>query len=54
MTDKEQSFRFGNELDNLVERTRKEYDLSYATIIGMPHIKAAQLCSECLEDEEEL
>lgn len=53
MNDHDQSFHFGNELDNLVERTRKEYDLSYATIIGILHVKAHQLCSECLEEEDE-
>lgn len=53
MNDKEQIYQFGNELDNLVDRFRQEYEMSYAAIVGTLHIKAHLLCSEAAEDEPE-
>jgi len=49
-----QVIHFGNELDNLVERFRKEYDISYAAIVGTLQMKAWLLCQEADEREEEV
>lgn len=48
----EQIAHFESDLDNLVERYRKEYDISYASMIGMLHLKAHILCVEANEDDE--
>jgi hypothetical protein len=49
VSDKEQIFQFGDELDRLVNRFRAEYDLSYAAIVGTLHMKAHLLCAEAAE-----
>lgn len=55
MSEKEQTERFARDVDNLVERYRSEYDLSYASIVGVLQIKVHLMCDEMLnhDDEEE-
>ena len=53
MSDKEQAEKFGEELDNLVDRFRDEWDLSYAVVIGLLTVKAQALCAECSESDED-
>lgn len=54
MNEHEQVRAFGNDLDALVDRHRREFDLSYAAAVGVLHMKAHLLCSEAEErgDEE--
>lgn len=54
MSAQEQTNHFANELDNLVERFRKEYDLTFATVVGVLQMKAWLLCQEAQEREKEL
>lgn len=46
MTEKEQINHFADDLDNLVERYRSEYDISYASIVGSLSMKAFLLAQE--------
>lgn len=46
MTDKEQTFAFGHELDNLVDRFRSEFEMTYASIVGTLVMKTVLLCDE--------
>lgn len=43
---------FGNEIDKLVNRLRSEYDVTYATLIGVLHTKATELILEARDIEE--
>ncbi len=52
MSEQEQIFHFGDELDKLVNRFRAEYDISYAAIVGTLFMKAQLLCGEA-EDRDE-
>lgn len=53
MSDKEQTDRFSHDLDALVERYRKEYDLSYASVIGVLLLQIHMLSDEaCNLDED--
>lgn len=54
MSEKEQIEQFSNELDKLVERFRKEYELTYGSVVGSLHMKAYLLCKEAQEREDEL
>ncbi len=47
----EQVIAFENELERLVDRFRQEYCMTYASIIGVLHIKAHVLTAEALEDD---
>jgi len=53
MSEKEQTYAFGHELDNLVDRFRSEFEMTYAAIIGTLIMKANLLTSESVEEEEE-
>lgn len=46
MTDREQTDNFASELDLLIDRYRREYDLTYAQVIGVMQIKICLLCTE--------
>lgn len=46
MTEKEQVDHFANEIDNLVNRFRIEYDMSYAAVVGVLQMKIHLLCGE--------
>lgn len=54
MDQTEQTNHFGDELDKLVDRFRKEYDISYASVIGTMQMKIYLLCSEAEERADEL
>lgn len=51
----EQIKAFGQEIDNLVERFRSEFDIPYAAVIGVLTFKANALGLEAmdLDDEED-
>lgn len=46
MSEADQTKRFADELDNLVERYRKEFDLTYASAVGTLMMKAHLLMVE--------
>jgi hypothetical protein len=54
MTDKEQITAFAGELDNLVARYEKEFNLSVAGAIGVLHLKiyAIEKAANDNDDEE--
>lgn len=54
MSDNEQIKHFGDEVDKLVDRFRTEYDLSYASVVGVLQMKIHLLCSEAEEREDEI
>lgn len=59
MSDSEQTKAFADELDNLVERYRSEFDITFAQVVGVLHMKAFLLCEEASnrdpdEDEPEI
>jgi len=49
MTEKDQIDHFANDVDNLVERYRIEYDMSYAAVVGVLQMKIHLLCEEASE-----
>lgn len=53
MTDKEQTDAFADDLDNLVERYRQEFDMSYAQVVGVLQMKLWLLCDEASERADE-
>lgn len=50
MTENEQIEHFATELDKLVDRFRSEYQMAYASVIGILHIKAHLLADEAVEE----
>lgn len=46
MDQKEQTFAFGDELDKLISRFGNEFDITYASIVGVLQMKIHLLCSE--------
>jgi hypothetical protein len=46
MTEKEQIQHFADDLDRLIERSRDEYDMSYAAVVGVLQMKIHLLCDE--------
>jgi hypothetical protein len=53
MTQREQSKAFAIDLDNLVDRYRYEFDLTYESVIGVLFIKSHLLANEADELGEE-
>lgn len=51
MSDREQTKAFANEIDKLVERFRSEYDMTYAQIVGVLHMKSWLMCEEASEQD---
>lgn len=49
MTEKDQTDHFANDLDKLVDRYRSEYEISYASVVGVLQMKIHLLCSEAEE-----
>lgn len=49
MTDKQQTDAFANDIDNLVERYRNEFEISYAQLVGVLQMKIHLLCAEAAE-----
>lgn len=54
MSEKEQVEHFANELDALVDRFRKEYDIMFSSVVGALQMKAWLLCREAQDRAEEL
>lgn len=54
MKEREQITHFANDIDNLVERYRREYDISYAAILGVLNMKIHLLCEEATARANEL
>ena len=40
----------GDEIDNLINRFRMEYDMTYAEAVGVLFMKAQLLCNEAAEE----
>jgi hypothetical protein len=56
MDSREQVMHFASEIDNVVARFRREYDLTYCDMIGALHICAHGLCDDAYSaapDEED-
>lgn len=49
MTNLEQTTAFSNDVDKLVERYRQEFDMTYATVIGVLTMKSHCMTQECIE-----
>lgn len=49
----EQLRHLNHELDMLVDRVRKEYEMSYEAVIGALTLKAHHLCAEAMKQEYE-
>lgn len=54
MSEKEQIDHFANDIDNLVERYRSEYEMSYAAVVGVLQMKIHLLCAEAAERSDEV
>ena len=54
MTEQQQVFQFGDELDKLVNRFRQEYDMTYAAIVGTSYMKTHLLCEEANKRGDEV
>jgi hypothetical protein len=54
MTDKEQTQAFANDLDNLVNRYYREFDLSYAQAVGVLQMKQWLLIRDAADREDEV
>lgn len=54
MNHTEQITAFADDIDRLVERYRNEFDLTYASVIGVLFMKAHLLCNEAGDREDEL
>lgn len=52
MTSEQQIEHFENDLDALVERYRKEFDMTYAAMVGSLQLKIHDLCDEALRQAE--
>ena len=53
MDEKDQTRHFADEIDKLVERYRSEYDIQYASIVGVLHMKIHLLCQEAEQHGDE-
>ncbi len=49
----EQTQAFANDIQNLIERYRQEFELTAATVVGTLHIAAAQVIHSLTEDLDE-
>ncbi len=54
MSESEQIKHFGDEIDKLVDRFRREYDITYAAVVGTLFMKAHLICNEADEREDEV
>jgi hypothetical protein len=52
MKDSEQTRHFADEIDKVVDRFRKEYDITLASTVGVLHLKAFLLMQEHCEDDK--
>jgi len=51
MSHQEQIAAFGNEVANVIDRFREEFDLPYSSVIGTLQIHIAQLSAEALKED---
>lgn len=54
MSEKEQIDHFANEIDRLADRYRSEYEMSYASVVGVLQMKIHLLCDEASERSDEV
>ena len=54
MSEKEQIDNFANDVDRLVERYRSEYEISYASVVGVLQMKIHLVCQEAGERGDEV
>ena len=54
MSENDQIKQFSDELDAMVNRFRSEYDLTYASIVGVLQMKSFLLCEEASERADEV
>lgn len=54
MNDREQLIAFAVDLDNLIERYIQEFNLPFAGIVGLLHIKAHAITQNQLEQDEDI
>lgn len=54
MEEGEQIKQLSNEVDNLIDRARSEYNISYAAIVGIFTMKIHLLCNEAAERSGEV
>lgn len=52
MTDAEQVKHLGDEIDRVIDRVRAEYDMTYASVVGVLEMKKHLLCAEAAEKGE--
>ena len=52
MTEHEQIIHLSDDLDKLVERYSLEYDISYASVVGVLTMKCHLLMNQAEDDEE--
>jgi len=50
MSEQEQTNAFAEDLDRLIERYRKEFEITYASVVGTLFLKATLLANEAAED----
>lgn len=53
MTEKEQTDHFADDVDRLVDRYRSEYEMTYASVIGVLQMKIWGMCAEANDREDE-
>lgn len=54
MTDKEQTDHFADELDRLINRFSREYELCYSQVVGVLQMKIHTLCTGAQKRQDEL
>ena len=52
MTEQETINAFSNEIEKVINRFAHEFDIPYASAIGVLHIAAQRLCREAINTEE--
>ena len=53
MKQEDQQDAFYIELENLIDRYRSEFNMTYASFIGVLHMAVWELSNECLNVEDE-
>lgn len=52
MSDREQTDHFAGDVDGLVDRYRSEYEMTYASIVGVLQMKIWLLCAEAHDNKD--
>lgn len=53
MNQQEQTSAFCNDLDKLVDRYAKEFDLTYASVIGCLQLKIFEICQQAYDEDDD-